>query len=200
MLYEILRGTARLALRRYYADVVVQGRQHIPGDAPLLVVANHPNALVDAMLVATAVRRRVFITARATLFESRLLAGFLRRIGVVPLLRVQDAPSAASPTGFLSRNDASIQRVTDALYKREVVLVFPEGISHDSPTMAPLKSGVARIALQARDLGIQALTIVPVGLVYEARSVCRVTCWCGSALRSASMRGAWNIRPVVPGH
>ena len=62
MLYEILRGTARLALRRYYADVVVQGRQHIPADAPLLVVANHPNALVDAMLVATAVRRRVFTT------------------------------------------------------------------------------------------------------------------------------------------
>lgn len=87
----------------------------------------------------------------------------------MPLLRVQDAPSAASPTGFLSRNEASIGRVTVALCQREVVLVVPEGISHDAPTMAPLKSGAARIALQARGSGIQALMIVPIGLVYEAK-------------------------------
>lgn len=169
MLYAFLRGMARIALRRYYAEVIVQDRQHIPEGAPLIVVANHPNALVDAMLIATAMRRRVFITARATLFEQRALSGFLQHAGVIPLLRIQDVPSAARPPGFLSRNDASRQRVADALHMRQAVLVFPEGTSHDSPTMVPLKSGAARIALQARNSGVGELQILPVGLIYEAK-------------------------------
>jgi glycerol-3-phosphate O-acyltransferase/dihydroxyacetone phosphate acyltransferase len=133
------------------------------------VVANHPNALVDAMLVGTTVSRRVLITARATLFEKRILAGLLRRIGVVPLLRVQDAPAVIGAPTLLVRNDTSLDRVTDALRLGEVVLIFPEGISHDRSSLAPLKSGAARIALQAFAKGAQNLCILPIGLVYEEK-------------------------------
>ncbi len=169
MLYAILRLSARLALRWYYSALVVQGREHIPVDGPVLVVSNHPNALVDAMLVGTTVPRRVLITARATLFEGRALAGLLRRIGVVPLLRVQDVVTIAGAPGLLARNDASLDRVTDALRQDEVVLIFPEGISHDRPSMVPLKSGAARIALQAWDKGAKDLRVLPIGLVYEEK-------------------------------
>lgn len=169
MLYELLRVSAQFALRWYYSELIVQGRENIPVDQPVLVVANHPNALVDALIVGTTIRRRVLITARATLFESRALASVLRRIGVVPLLRVQDVPVNAGTPGFLGRNDASLERVTDALRQGEVVLIFPEGISHDRPSMAPLKSGAARIALQAREKGAQRLCVLPVGLIYEAK-------------------------------
>ena len=169
MLYGIFRVSAQFALRWYYSELIVQGREHIPANGPLLVVANHPNALVDAMIVGTTLRRRVLITARATLFEGRTLAGLLRRIGVVPLLRVQDVAVVAGTPGLLARNDASLERVTDALRLGEVVLIFPEGISHDRPSMAPLKSGAARIALQALGKGAHTLHILPIGLVYEEK-------------------------------
>ena len=52
-----------VALDWFYADVVVQGRERLPRSGPLLIVANHPNALVDAMVVAVAAPRRVLLTA-----------------------------------------------------------------------------------------------------------------------------------------
>lgn len=169
MLYETLRAAARVALLWYYGDVVVQGRERIPAHGPLLVVANHPNALVDAMLVATSFRRPVLITAKATLFEHPLLGPFLSAVGVVPLQRARDVRSAAPNSLSVSRNEASLSRVTAALSRNRVVLIFPEGISHDEPALVPLKTGAARVALQARATGTRVLLVLPVGLVFEAK-------------------------------
>jgi hypothetical protein len=49
------------------------------------------------------------------------------------------------------------------------VLVFPEGISHDLRELAPLKTGAARMALDARSSGISGLLLLPIGLVYERK-------------------------------
>ena len=169
MLYETLRAAARVALRWYYCDVVVQGLDRIPAHGPLLIIANHPNALVDAMLVATIVRRRILITAKATLFEHPLLGPFLTAVGVVPLQRAHDVRAAGRRVASLSRNDVTLNRVNDALRRNAVVLVFPEGISHDESTLAPLKTGAARIALQAHETGMRSLQVLPIGLVFEQK-------------------------------
>lgn len=169
-LYRLLRQLARVALDWFYADVVVQGRERLPRSGPLLIVANHPNALVDAMVVAVAAPRRVLLTAKATLFERPLLALLLRTVGVVPLRRAKD--EHASLTGAQSpaaRNADAFRKVTAALAGNEAVLVFPEGISHDAPTLAPLRTGAARMALMAHDSGVKTLHIVAVGLIYEQK-------------------------------
>jgi 1-acyl-sn-glycerol-3-phosphate acyltransferase len=169
MLYRALRRIARIALRWYYADVVTEGRERLPTSGPLLLVANHPNALVDAMLVIVAVPRRVLLTAKATLFEQPLLAALLRAVGVVPLRRAKDEPGTpsrrASPA---ARNADAFQMVTRALAGGGAVLVFPEGISHDAPEIAPLRTGAARMALMAHDSGV-ALRVAAVGLIYEEK-------------------------------
>ena len=170
MLYQLLRGTAAIALRWYYADIAVQGRERVPRDVPLLVLANHPNALIDPLLVGTAVPRRVLLTAKATLFEHPALALLLRAVGVVPLRRAKDeahdgAPQSATP----ERNAQAFAQVTSALRARSVVLIFPEGISHDDPTLAPLKSGAARMALQAHHEEVPGIRLLPMGLIFEEK-------------------------------
>jgi glycerol-3-phosphate O-acyltransferase/dihydroxyacetone phosphate acyltransferase len=169
MLYQLLRSAARVALQWYYSDVIVQGRARIPERGPVLIVANHPNALVDAMLVAASVDRRVLLTAKATLFEHPLLSPLLGAVGVVPLRRAKDERDAIRSGGTVARNDDAFRMVTEAFRQNRVVLVFPEGISHDEPSLAQLKSGAARMALGARDAGVQALHILPVGLVFEEK-------------------------------
>ena len=170
MLYQLLRATAAIALRWYYADVDVQGRERVPEHGPVLVLANHPNALIDPLLIGTALPRRVLLTAKATLFEQPALAWLLRSVGVVPLRRAKDeSPDGASGTATRDRNAHAFALVTSALRSGQMVLVFPEGISHDDPTLAPLKSGAARMALQAHLEGVRGIQLLPMGLVFEEK-------------------------------
>jgi len=170
MLYQALRAAGKVALHWYYGDVVVQGAERIPLEGPLVIASNHPNALVDAILVCTTLRRRVRLTAKATLFEHRLLALLLRSVGVVPLRRAKDELAArhgGSPS--LARNAESFNQVTAALVTGGAVLVFPEGVSHDEPALAPLKTGAARMALTASVAGARGLRILPLGLIFERK-------------------------------
>jgi hypothetical protein len=50
------------------------------------------------------------------------------------------------------------------------VLIFPEGTSHSNTRLVPLKSGLARVALQARNSDIKSLQIMPIGLVFENKA------------------------------
>src|SRR5918992_473707 len=91
MLYNLLRLITGIALRWFYREVSVRHAERIPrGARPLLLAVNHPNALVDALLVGWAMPRPITITAKATLFENPALAWFLRYMGVVPLRRASD--------------------------------------------------------------------------------------------------------------
>lgn len=172
MLYHSLRAAAKVALSWYYADVVIQGAERVPRHGPLLVIANHPNALVDAMLVSTALDRRVLLTAKATLFENPLLAPLLRDVGVVPLRRAADERATrrdSSPGVPAARNADAFQQVREALAAGRVVLVFPEGISHDQPALAPLRTGAARMALDASSNDVRGVQLLPLGLVFERK-------------------------------
>jgi glycerol-3-phosphate O-acyltransferase / dihydroxyacetone phosphate acyltransferase len=174
MLYRALRAAAGVALRWYYADLVVQGAERIPASGPVILASNHPNALVDALVLATVMPRRIRLTAKATLFEHPLLALLLHAVGVVPLRRVQDELSARRGGAVSAdRNAESFRQVTDALRDGGLVLVFPEGISHDAPALAPLKTGAARMALAAADAGARGVRVLPIGLIFERKEQVR---------------------------
>ena len=192
MLYALLMWMARIALRWYYREVQVIGAERVPLDVPMLVVANHPNALMDPMLVGTAMPRRLTFTGKATLFDKPLLPLLLRSVGVVPLRRASDeaARRAAGGAADPQRNIEAFKAIVGALVARRAVLIFPEGKSHDEPGMSPLKTGTARIALQATEAGVRDLVVLPVGLVFEDKSEprTRVLVEVGKPLRIAEWR------------
>ena len=174
-MYALLRAVAGIALRWFYRTIDVEGLERIPRAAPILLAVNHPNALVDALVVAWVVPRRIVLTAKATLFQNRLVGWVLARLGVVPLVRVSDLRSGVM-TGSLDpkRNAGAFDALRTVLNRGGAVLIFPEGISHDQPSLAPLRTGAARIALQARDeAGVRGLTIVPIGLTFERKDAPR---------------------------
>jgi glycerol-3-phosphate O-acyltransferase/dihydroxyacetone phosphate acyltransferase len=82
----------------------------------------------------------------------------------------------------MGKNQDTFDAAIQALHRGEVVQIYPEGQSHSEPGLTQLKTGAARIALQAEEragwkLG---LTIVPVGLTYQRKHRFR-----GSALLTA---------------
>jgi 1-acyl-sn-glycerol-3-phosphate acyltransferase len=169
MLYRLLRVIAAIALRWYYAEIVVQGAGRAPRHGPLLIIANHPNALIDPLLVGTALPRRVMLTAKATLFDNPALSALLHAAGVVPLRRAKDEHPGVQGEAGTDRNAVAFRSVTAALRRGGTVLIFPEGISHDAPTIAPLRTGAARIVLQAHSEGVRGIAMLAIGLIYEEK-------------------------------
>jgi 1-acyl-sn-glycerol-3-phosphate acyltransferase len=173
MIYRVLRWINGIALHWFYRDIRVSGTENIPATAPLLIAVNHQNALVDSLIVAWVVPRRITMTAKATLLRNPLIALLFRILRVVPLRRVSDEiPKSDGSPVDRSRNAEAFREIFDVLDRRGAVLIFPEGKSHNEIGLEPLKSGLARLALQARDKhSIKGIAILPLGLVFEEKGV-----------------------------
>ncbi len=173
MIYNALRWVNGIALHWFYRDIRITGKNQIPFSAPLLIAVNHQNALVDSLIVAWVMPRRIAMTAKATLRKNPLIALLFRVLGVVPLRRVSDEvrDSSGLPADR-SRNAGAFREILKLLEQRGAVLIFPEGKSHNEVGLEPLKTGLARLALQARDkCSIKGVTILPLGLVFEDKGV-----------------------------
>lgn len=171
MLYWFIRFIAGIALDWFYSDLSIDGAEGIPSSGPLLIAVNHPNQLIDAMVVLRLTSRRLRMTGKGTLFEQPLLGAVLRWYGVVPLRRVRDEAvrDAAAPPDP-KRNREAFRELVDTLAEGGAVLIFPEGTSHHEPQLAPLRTGLARVALQARiERRVRGLRIQPVGLIFERK-------------------------------
>lgn len=175
MLYDALKPVVAIALRWYYRRVTVAGLERIPREGPVFLAVNHPNALVDALVVGVTVPRRVGFTAKATIFTNPLVARFLTHVGVVPLRRAADeAKQGSDAVNDPSRNAASFDAVAQALARDSAIVIFPEGKSHDDPRLAPLRTGLARMAMHAAlQFGVRGIRIVPIGLLFERKEAPR---------------------------
>jgi 1-acyl-sn-glycerol-3-phosphate acyltransferase len=169
MIYGALKWITGIALHWFYGDIRVVGKEGIPTQGPLLIAVNHQNALVDSLIVGWVVPRRIAMTAKATLADNPLIRFLFRILHVVPLRRVSDEArkSTGSPIDR-SRNREAFREIIDLLARSGAVLIFPEGKSHNEFGLEPLKTGLARLALQARDKSaIKGIRILPLGLVFE---------------------------------
>ena len=139
------------------------------GGGPVLVTANHPNALMDPLVILRTGGRSTRPLAKAPLFEHALVGTVLKGLGGLPVYRRQDDPS------LTHLNERTFDAAIDALHRGEAVQIYPEGQSHSEPSLAPLRTGAARIALLAeerRGWGL-GLRVQPVGLTYTRKHMFR---------------------------
>jgi 1-acyl-sn-glycerol-3-phosphate acyltransferase len=169
MIYDILRWIAGIALHWFYRDIRIIGAERIPDRGPLFIAVNHQNALVDSLAIGWLVRRRITMTAKATLANNPFIAAVFKVLGVIPLRRTHDESAiTAGHTSNRERNQSAFQDILNVLENGGAVLVFPEGKSHNRRELEPLKTGLARLALQARtERRIAGVKILPIGLVFE---------------------------------
>lgn len=156
---------ARVGAFTYYR--MRSSGETVPRRGPVLLVANHPNSLLDPLLVAAVARRPVRFLAKAPLFTDWKIGWLIRAAGAIPVYRRADDPAR------MDRNEEMFRAVHAALAGGAAVGIFPEGLSHSEPTLAPLRTGAARIALGAHALTGHSFPIVPIGLVFRQKETFR---------------------------
>lgn len=162
---------------------------------PAIVAANHPNSLLDPVLVFLCSERPTRPLARAPLFDKLLLGSVIRALGAIPVHRRQDDPDK------MHLNEEMFRAAVDVLRSRGAIQVYPEGRSHSGGRLAEFRTGTARIALRAEAesdwrLG---LSIVPVGITYSRQERARtaVVVRFGKAFACADLEDAFRRDPVV---
>lgn len=165
MIRAAATAVSRLVLRVFYRRVEATGLSNVPVSGPTILVLNHPNGLMDPLLLLCLLPRPVSFLAKSPLFTMPFVSLFVKAFDSIPVYRPQD------PDADVRRNRETFARARDLLRKGGVLALFPEGVSHDEPRLMPLKSGAARIALGAASEG--PVTVVPAGLTYDARDVFR---------------------------
>ncbi|KAH7920538.1 hypothetical protein BV22DRAFT_1039733 [Leucogyrophana mollusca] len=143
--YLLIRLLFKFVLKIFYGTIVVENTEFIPKTGqPCIVCANHSNSLTDALLLATSVpsraRNMLRLTAKSTQFGHRTFTSWLiESAGTVPIKRRKDFADGTPD------NSEAMDKLMEALELGDAICLFPEGMSRYHPTIAPLKTGVARI-------------------------------------------------------
>jgi 1-acyl-sn-glycerol-3-phosphate acyltransferase len=176
---EVTRSNAvrvvRFLVGLFFRRVEVSGMEHVPETGGGILIAWHPNGLVDPALIISCFPRRVVFGARHGLFKWPVVGRLMRALGTVPIYRASDLKDADDETRRKA-NRQSLDAMAQAVCDGGFAALFPEGISHDDPFLQELKTGAARLYYRAKQLCAESgvpPVIIPVGLHYDNKTAFR---------------------------
>lgn len=143
LVYSVSRIGARLWLGLYNRKRTL-GRENIPANGGVLLVANHASYL-DPPIVGCGLRRAVHFLARSTLGKVGLAHRYLSALGVI----------------FVDRDGSpreGLEGAVAALREGKVVCIFPEGTRSPDGRVAAFKRGALLVLKRAP------VPVVPVGI------------------------------------
>ena len=123
----------------------VQGRENIPTQGPLLIIANHLS-LADPPLLGVSLGRKVMFMAKKELFRFKVIEYFIDAFGAFPVHR-----------GQLNRQ--ALRQARQILVEGLALVMFPEGTRSRSGRLRLAFSGPALIAART------GAPVMPVGII-----------------------------------
>lgn len=159
----ILRLLVKIALHFYFKRIRVRGKNHIPKGKPVILVANHQNALIDPLLLATHTRLNPWFLTRAAVFKNPIIAKILNFIRMLPVYRVRDGFST------IQQNQQIFDKTYEILKDNGTVIIFAEGSHSLNRYLRPLSKGFTRMAfgLKEKYPGTEPV-ILPVAIEFSA--------------------------------
>lgn len=142
-------------LARLVYRPIVEGREHVPPEGPVILASNHLS-FIDSIAIPVAAPRPVHFLAKSSYFEGRGIAGWFTRefftaIGAVPVQR---------GAGQAALDALDQQRAL--LEAGRAVALYPEGTRSLDGRLYRGRTGAAFLALQT------GAPVVPVGLIGTA--------------------------------
>lgn len=201
------RAVAQWGLRTQAARVRVEGREHVPPDGPVMLVARHFHHLLDGAVLVTRLARPIHIVVgldwAANTVQRRWMERMCRAAQYPIVLRRATLERTGSyRAGELLRYTRGALRETTRLLRAgRVLLVFPEGYPNVDPTGArkrdagewlPFETGFLKMIELAERDGATRVALVPVGFSYELGRRWSIVARLGPALG----RAEWQIRSV----
>lgn len=163
--YNFIKLIIKTGLFFYSKNIIIVGKENIPKKGAVLFMVNHPNGLIDPLIVTTNIFRKNHYLVRAAVFKKPFIKKLLATLNLMPIYRIRDGASQ------LGKNHEIFDSCFDIFNKGETLMIFPEGSHNRKRTIRPLSKGFTRIVFGAfekyPDLKIQ---IVPVGLTYQNAS------------------------------
>ncbi len=148
-----------------YRDVEVFFAPGQVTDGPEVGVSNHFGGFADPLLLMSVLPRRPRIVARDKIWKIPVVGWIMTWVGGIPVHRAVDKGR--------SGNDQMFGSCYKALHEGDEIMIFPEGVTRDDPSIAPVKTGAARIAMGARSDGVTGIRITPAGIHYENKAALR---------------------------
>lgn len=161
-MYQLLKFLIGWGLRLYYREIHVVNEVSLDKRGPLILIANHPNTLMDAWLIALYARKDLYFLTKGTFFNSPIKNWFLRNLNMIPINRnVEERTKGV-------HNQDSFEACYEVLREGKCLVIFPEGNSVMERMIRTFKTGTARIALhsESSNQGKLDIQIVPLGLFY----------------------------------
>ena len=163
LINAILRLLVKVALHGYFKKIIVEGKENLPKDRPVILVANHQNALIDPLLLATHTRLNPWFLTRAAVFTSPFVRKLLHLIRMLPVYRLRDGFST------IQQNQQTFDDTYEVLRKNGTIVIFAEGSHSRVRNLRPLSKGFTRMAFGLKEKYPELdPVILPVGIGFSA--------------------------------
>lgn len=164
MLYKLLNILFRFSQHFYFKRVEIEGVDRVPFNEANILVANHPSAFKDPILIGSNFTNPIYFLAAEEFMGGRRMSSFLEnQFNMIPIFRPTTRPDE------VHKNTGSFDKCYEALRSKKSILIFAEGHSETQDWLDPLKSGSARIVLEtlAKYPDLKNVNIIPIGLNYS---------------------------------